>query len=211
MRQFVISANQYLCKSTSGYYHLPYTGFRNPGNPDYVNVLKNTFNSCSSKELTAAAQELHDVLRGDLPQVLAASGLRVMTVCVVPRAKAEGSYRPSQLLFRLTVRATVGLLNGLDDGTSYLLRQVNTRTTHLRNPIAGHNNDGPEPFPGITAQTCRISDGVIGRDILLVDDVYTPGVNIDEDAIQALLGARARSVTFYAVGKVQGANRGNLG
>lgn len=38
--------------------------------------------------------------------------------------------------------------------------------------------------------------------VLLVDDIYTPNVNIDEDAINALLNAGAHTVAFYAVGKV---------
>ncbi len=37
---------------------------------------------------------------------------------------------------------------------------------------------------------------------MLVDDIYTPSVNVDEDAINALLNAGACTVTFYAVGKV---------
>jgi predicted amidophosphoribosyltransferase len=48
--------------------------------------------------------------------------------------------------------------------------------------------------------TCKLSSEIKGRDILLVDDIYTPGCGIDEDAIQALYDAGARSVIFYAVG-----------
>jgi hypothetical protein len=43
------------------------------------------------------------------------------------------------------------------------------------------------PYIGITNATCNISDDVIGKDILLIDDIYTKTVNIDEDAIQSLL------------------------
>jgi predicted amidophosphoribosyltransferase len=42
---------------------------------------------------------------------------------------------------------------------------------------------------------------VRGEHIILVDDIYTPGVNIDEDAIQALYNCGAAHVTFYAVAK----------
>jgi predicted amidophosphoribosyltransferase len=41
---------------------------------------------------------------------------------------------------------------------------------------------------------------LIGKDILLIDDIYTKTVNIDEDAIQALLSKGAKSVSFYAIG-----------
>ena len=49
--------------------------------------------------------------------------------------------------------------------------------------------------------TCRISDEVIGKDILLIDDLYTKTVNIDEDVIQALLDSGAKSVFFFAIGR----------
>ena len=52
-------------------------------------------------------------------------------------------------------------------------------------------------------RTCDISADAAGKNILLIDDIYTPGVNIDEDAINALLNAGAKTLAFYAVGKVQ--------
>ena len=48
---------------------------------------------------------------------------------------------------------------------------------------------------------------VKGKDILLIDDLYTRSVNIDEDAIQALLDNGANSVTFYSVGKTVSRNQ----
>ncbi len=66
---------------------------------------------------------------------------------------------------------------------------------------SSHTNNGCSPYPGITEATCVISSNVKGQNILLVDDIYTPGVNIDEDAINALLNMGALAVTFYAVGK----------
>jgi phosphoribosylpyrophosphate synthetase len=124
-------------------------------------------------------------------------------VCVVPRAKAEIYYHANQLLFKSTVRAVISQLNGFEDGTNYLRRHTNTRTTHLRKPIPNYDNGGAEPYPGITVETCDISISVKGKNILLVDDIYTPAVNIDEDAIQALINAGACSVAFYAVAKTE--------
>jgi phosphoribosylpyrophosphate synthetase len=66
---------------------------------------------------------------------------------------------------------------------------------------SGHGGNGDLPYPGITKNTCTISENVRGKNILLIDDLYTKTVNIDEDAIQALLDKGARSVVFYAVGK----------
>ena len=42
---------------------------------------------------------------------------------------------------------------------------------------------------------------VKGKDILLVDDLYTPELGIDDDAIQALFDHGASSVIFYSIGK----------
>ena len=56
------------------------------------------------------------------------------------------------------------------------------------------------PYPGITSETCEISSHTRGKNILLIDDLYTKTVNIDEDAIQALFDNGAKNVYFYAVG-----------
>lgn len=174
----------------------------NPGNPNFLNDLKNTYNSFSVSKLRSAAKRLYDVLTGDLPQIPQLATGAEMTVCIVPRAKAEGTYHPNQLLFRRTVTRAVNGIKLLSDGTDLLQRHTNTRTTHLRRPIPNYNNDGVTPYPGITADTCKIAQGVVGKHILLVDDIYTPGVNIDEDALDTIMRVGASSVTFYAVAKV---------
>ena len=202
MNQFQVLANEYLSRSTNAFYHVPYTRMGNPGNPDYLNALKNTFNDSPEQKLQSAVQELRSVLQNDLPQILQSLGFDVITICVVPRAKAEAAYHANQQIFRSTVQAAIGQLNGFADGMSYIRRHTNTKTTHLRNPIRNYINDGNQPYPGITAETCEISPHIRGQNILLVDDIYTPHVNVDEDAINSLLNAGARTVTFYAVGKV---------
>ena len=87
------------------------------------------------------------------------------------------------------------------DGTNYIVRHTNTKTTHLRKPIEGFENDGPKPYPGISYDTCNFSNSINGKDILLIDDIYTKTVNIDEDMLQSLLDLGANSVSFYAIGK----------
>jgi hypothetical protein len=174
----------------------------NPGNPNYLNDLKNTYNSFSADKLRSAVRELQSVLVTDLPQIYQSLGLDVIVVCVVPRAKAENAYNANQQLFRATIQKTIQQIPGFIDGTSYIRRHTSTKTTHLRNPIPNYTNDGPEPYPGITEQTCEITPNVRENYILLIDDIYTPSVNIDEDAINTLLNMGARTVTFYAVGKV---------
>lgn len=203
MNQFIINSNSFLSKPTTAFFHVPYTRMGNPGNPDYLNDLKNTFNNFSEIKLRSAALELQNALQEDLPHISRSLRAKPIVVCVVPRAKAENAYRRNQQLFRATVQEVIRLDHNFIDGTSYLCRHTNTKTTHLRNPVSNYINDGPEPYPGITEQTCDISTEIAGKNILLIDDIYTPSVNIDEDAINALLNAGARTVTFYAIGKVQ--------
>ncbi|NBA75573.1 amidophosphoribosyltransferase [Emticicia sp. ODNR4P] len=157
------------------------------------------------ERLTKVQQHLTAILRQDLPQILRKVGESNLTVCVVPRSKAESYYRSDQLLFRRVISNVVDGLPNFENGTNYISRHTNTRTTHLdRN---GEGGDGNLPYPGITKDTCTISGLVNGKDILLIDDLYTKSVNIDEDAIQALLDKGADSVTFYSVGKTLARNQ----
>lgn len=203
MNEFKILANEYLNRSTRAFYHVPYVKMGSPGNPDYLNTIKNTFNSFSERKLESASQELKNVLLRGFPQVIQFLNTRKLTVCVVPRAKAENSYHANQLLFKSAVCSMIKQFESLEDGADYLCRHTSTRTTHLRRLIQSYSNDGVDPYPGITEDTCSISADVEGKHILLIDDIYTQTVNIDEDAIQSLINAGACSVAFYAVAKTQ--------
>ncbi|GIV02129.1 MAG: hypothetical protein KatS3mg015_0959 [Fimbriimonadales bacterium] len=198
MNKLVLSPNAFLKRPTPAYYSLDYVGYDNPGNPDFLNHLKNQFASCSWDLLLKAYQEACNVLRGDLPQIPRLLKLPVMTVCVVPRAKAENYYSSNQRLFRAAVQSVVADCSPvLEDGTDFIQRHTNTRTTHMKK----HDSDGEMPYPGITRDTCELSNRIAGKDILLVDDIYTATVNVDEDAIQALYDVGAKSVALYAVAR----------
>ena len=164
-----------------------------------ITTLKNQFKDKSSDVLMKAQNDLIHILKGDLPQILQKTGRESLTVCVIPRSKAETIYSPNQLLFKQAVNIAISKLDGFIDGTNYIIRQTNTRTTHLDK--SGYGGDGDLPYPGITIKTCTISDNVQGKNILLIDDLYTETVNIDEDAIQTLLDIGANSVVFYSLGK----------
>lgn len=150
--------------------------------------------------LSNAIRQLKDILRQDLPEIKKQINNKVLTICVIPRAKIEQNYRQDQLKFKGTVKEIANELSGFIDGTSFVIRRNNTQTTHLEKG-QGEGGDGSSPYPGITEMSCTISDEVKGKDILLIDDVYTKDVGIDEDAIQALFDHGATSVTFYSIGK----------
>lgn len=197
MQEFRIDPNEHLRRATRAFFSVPYRLYQHQDpNSLFLNWLKNDRLSFS-QYLQLAVSNLDSVLSRDLPQVAQALGLENVTVCVVPRAKAEGHYDARQLLFRDTVQRVVKRLDGFHDGTMYLLRHTDTRTTHL----GAGDSGGHLPYVGITKGTCHIDPGIRGKHILLVDDIYTRDVNIDEDAIQAVQDAGALSVAFYAVGK----------
>jgi len=193
MNKFTICENEYLQYKIQSYYNIDYTGYENFGNPDYLNDLKNTFDSFSKEKLNNAIKQIYNVLKTDLFLFN-----KNLTICIVPRAKAENTYSHEQLLFKKVIQHLIGELN-FQDGSNYIIRHTDTKTTHLsRSQYAGN---GSMPYLGITKDTCHISSEVRDKDILLIDDIYTNGINIDEDAIQALFDNGVESVTFYAIGK----------
>lgn len=196
---FTIQSNEFLSIEVKAYFHTNFYGYGKQNNPNYLNTLKNDKHQCwSSSKLMSATNQLKTVLLNELPQIFHIENT-FFTVCIVPRSKADNTYNLDQLLFKSTVKEVLNQLN-YTDGTDYIKRCINTKTTHLRNPIQGFNNDGLDPYPGISKETCDFSPDIKGANILLIDDIYTKTVNIDEDMIQALLDNGANSVTFYAIG-----------
>ncbi len=196
---------QYLEIEVEGYYHDAYHAGDNrlrriKGTVEnIITVLKNSFGTESQETLDTAKYALKNILKRELKEIPRLTGKNSLIVCVIPRAKKLSAYSSNQLFFKKAVSEALVGLNQLFDGTDYIKRHTNTRTTHLNR--SGNGGDGDLPYPGITSETCYISERVIGKDIILVDDLYTKTVNIDEDAIQALLDRGAESVTFYSLGK----------
>jgi phosphoribosylpyrophosphate synthetase len=198
MNSFTIIPNAYLGKKIQAYYHQDYTTYGTEGNPDFINYLKNQFDNSNIETLKTGVRELKEVLNEDLPIIKNSHGGSNLTVCVIPRAKKESFYSENQKLFKKVISSVVDKL-GFVNGTNYIIRHTNTKTTHMNR--SGHGGDGEMPYVGITKETCNISTNVQGKDILLIDDIYTSGINIDEDAIQCLLDNGAKNVIFYAIGK----------
>lgn len=202
MIPFTIEQNNYLNQNIQGFYHTDFGGVDLPNNPNYLYKFKNDpHHNWSQYRLDEAQQQLLRVLLNDLPNILEQINSSSLTVCVVPRSKADNTYNPNQLLFKATVKSAINQLSNFIDGTNFIQRHTNTKTTHLRKPMDNFDNDGSKPYPGISSDTCDFSNKINSRDILLIDDIYTKTVNIDEDMIQKLLNCGANSVVFYAIGK----------
>lgn len=198
------NAERFLANDVIAFYHEDYHGstgnWKKEGTiENLICTFKNDITRYTETVLQSAMNRLEAILQTDLPEILRESKQTTLRVCVVPRAKNEKHYQDNQRLFRKTVQCIVQNTPGLEDGTHDILRHTDTATTHLSR--RGHVSEGKFPYIGITKDTCAISDSVSGKDILLIDDLYTKTVNIDEDCIQALFDKGARSVIFYSVGK----------
>lgn len=196
--------SQCLSRNISAFYHGDYQGGARrheiAGTIEYlICTFKNDVSPYSNYRLQDVINHLTRILKTDLPEILRKSNFHSLRVCVVPRAKREDYYRDNQKLFRSTIQNVVQNIQGFEDGTHDIIRHTDTATTHLAR--SGHGGLGSQPYVGITLDTCSFSDNVINQNILLIDDLYTKTVNIDEDCIQALLDKGANNVLFYSIGK----------
>ena len=186
-RTFVVTA----------YFHDEYYRMHDPKNRIlFVNILKNDLLRVAKEAIVKSEIELADAIRDDLALITQMHGS--LTLVGVPRSKREESYPWAKMGLKRALRRAVSQNGRLDDGLDFIVRHTDTRCTHLSR--WGHGGVGEAPRPGLIADTCWLSSQIEGRDILLVDDIYTPNCGIDEDAIRALFNAGARSVVFYAIG-----------
>lgn len=227
IRTAIIEPNDYLRKETSLVYNREYIGMysHDPDHPMFINHIKNdtlTFDAQlraeAEAELERYFQTTFENIEKELFSPITGSGAlcgEKPLVCLVPRAKKLEYYYPEQLGFSRVLNRVLKKLPFFESGIDVIERTSNTETSHARKfsptftkPIL----DEPciSRRPGFTKMSCRISSKVRGRAIILVDDIYTPGVNIDEDAIQALYDNGASIVTLYAVAKTVKRSQNNI-
>ena len=203
MQKFIIESNSFLSHECVGYFNRFYIGYDMPGNPDFLNILKNQYQSVLPLELEESRDEVTKCVTEDLLSIRNKEGFKSAVVVTVPRSKANMAR--SQMGFRLAVQEGVNAIRNrgfreFEDGTMCIERHTNTRTTHLRKDIPNFVNSGDMPYPGITKETCHINSRLVrGKTVILVDDIYTRTVNVDEDCIQALYDAGAERVILYTV------------
>lgn len=206
MEKFIIEANDCLLTRTLGFYHTDYFGYGMANNPNYINDLKNIFGYESNLKLKTAMNTVRSILQEELSllhQIFQNNNLENnLVACMIPRSKTNARFGKNQLLLKEAVRQAVQETGFFVDGLDYIRRQKNTCTTHMaKSNSAKYNNDGDMPYKGITLDTCYFSPQIQGKNILLIDDVYTCTVDIVEDAIEALYDKGAKNVVFYALAK----------
>ena len=213
MEEFVILSNNYLSRRTKAYYTFDYYAREDNENTSFILDFKNTFANFNIHRLNLSKEKAKNILKQALTEIIEKNDLYKPIIVAVPRAKALDTYKPVQLYLLDTIREVAQEMKNTIDGTNYIRRIINTKTTHLSSDIGrvtrqgqifkGENaNDGSEPYVGITKDTCSIfAEKFKGRTVILIDDIYTKTVNIDEDCIQAIYEAGAREVYFYAFAK----------
>lgn len=208
--EFEIRSNRFLRRDTSGFYTMDFKARVQGGELHFLHILKNNkadyaeskLDECKNEARAHIANFLvaYDRIYGNEDNII---------VCRVPRSKTF--FAESQLYFQKAVREAISLANGginrnFIDGVDYITRIKDVATTHLADSIWAqrkfpHLVVGDKPYPGITKDSCEISDRIANQTILLIDDIYTLGVGVVEDCIQALYDKGAKRIIFYAVGR----------
>lgn len=201
MKKFIIKENKYLKENIVGFYNRDYIGYKQKGNPDFINKLKNMSKKYSELDLVEDFIAVCEIVKTDLKSLIQNSSADKFSICVVPRSKKEHSYSNSQLLFKKAISSVASQM-GFKNGTYAIKRIKDTKTTH--NWRLG-NNTGETPYVGITKDTCCFDKSkILGENIILIDDIYTDGVYVCDDCIQSLLDLGAKNVILYVVAKTRG-------
>ena len=200
MKNFIIKSNKYLNQEIDGYYNQDYVGYHKGKNPDFINRLKNMSNKYDEMDLVEDFIRVCEIASKDIFKIINDNNILDASICVMPRSKAEKNYKQAQLMFKKAI-SCVAKRSQLHDCSDAILRIKDTKTTH---DWRLKNNIGEAPYVGITRNTCSINPAIVkGRDIILVDDIYTEGVNVCEDCIQTLLDVGAKSVILYVIAKTR--------
>ena len=198
MKKFTINQNKYLDRDIKCYYNCEYIGYQKSGNPDFINHLKNMSKQHSELDLVKDFIDIYEKSIADIENIVKEE--KIDMICVVPRSKAEKKYAESQLMFKKAISCVADNLE-IENGTDVITRTKDTKTTH---DWRLENNTGDMPYKGITAKTCEIDERLTkDKNILLVDDIYTEGVNVAEDCLQTLLDFGAKSVTLYVIARTR--------
>lgn len=204
MYKFTIFKNGFLTKDIQAYYDDEMIAYGVSKVLTPMHILKNDLRNRNIFELINAQNKVKYAIKEFIKWKFKNKFDKIL-VCVVPRSKPN--FASNQLYFKMGVKEAINELNlsHIMDGVEYIKRVKETKTTHLANSnISG--NGGAKPYPGITKDTCVISNLVKGKKILLIDDIYTIGCNVDEDCIEALYDSGAREVIFYALGRTDKQN-----
>lgn len=220
LNEFLIEKNNFISRDIRGFYRLLYYGWKDPRTPKFILHFKNRFKTNSIDLLKKAKNELLSRNRfyNEIIEIIELFGypMETISVCIVPRSKVRNElgytngFDKEKSLFFYTVQGAIRYISECFkydfDGSEYIIRHTNTRTTHLNK--SGNGGDGDMPYPGIANDTCYFSPEIQGRNIVLIDDLYTKTINIIEDMAQALLDHGANDVIVFSIAYTANKNLG---
>lgn len=207
------------------YFNYEYLLLGAEGHPYFINAIKNDdalseFSYKCPRPITIEEAYLcvRECLKYSLPLIISEREFeQPPMLCYVPRSFKEEYYFENQLGFKRAIRdvANNEMLHEVIDGTDCIKRIKNMLPSHRRTTGGGRykveSGFGYPPLsptvsyrtPNFMEQSCSVSSDVSGKDIILVDDIYTTGVGIDEQAIILLLEKGVKSVILYTIGRTR--------
>lgn len=204
-----IQRNDYLSRDIEHYWRYRYVSAAyDDDNADGcvsrdIRALKNQFRTEKISVLQSSSQRIQKEISEGLNflvQELAVVNPPCVAVAV-PRSKA--TFLADQLYLIKAISDAIPQ-QLLENGAYFIKRHSDTKTTHLMNTKIGDmNKSGDAPYPGITRDTCNLQGDVCGKNVILIDDIYTHGVNVDEDCAQFLFDNGAHNVVLYTLCKTQ--------
>lgn len=184
--KFEIRENEFLRNSTIGYYSIDFLSYGQSGQLSFLHKLKNNWLKNSDDDLFKSKDEAVSKIYASLRYFIKTSEFNArqvpmqeivlkgnVLVCRIPRSKVN--MQDSQLLFQAAIREAIELVIedlekygvhhyyiGNDeyfdikfiDGINCIKRIKDVPTTHLT---------GDRAYPGITKDSCDISNEVIGK------------------------------------------------
>lgn len=199
-----------LSSSVAAYTSCTYTGYRNPNNPQFINILKNDTNdrprnlqhegkTYSNFQIALSiAYKLYSEIA--LPGIMRDKGWTEAVVCHVPRAKCFKHYTRKQLHLFDALRWAIEEVNistsyKIEDGIDYLWRRGNRPTSHAHTANSPDENwlffldrESMVIDPNLSYEDSLGIDteALQGKKVILVDDIYTYRVGIDEMTISEI-------------------------
>lgn len=206
---FRVDSNEYLSKQIDAYAHGLYIPYRSSYSGYLTRLILDLKGSptCDIDTVkTNAATIIQNDLDGIITNLKKYQNFRP-TIVAMARSKPDCFWKEYELQFRPSIAMALSnskIVKGskekwMLDGINFIKRKKETQTTHLGRSGRLRNN-GSAPYPGITKDTCVLCGDVRGKYVILIDDIYTPGVCVDEDCIQYLYDNGARDVILYVLG-----------
>jgi len=207
---FRIENNEFMDKQINAYAHGLYIPYKSSYASDLTRLILDIKGSTVC-DIDAVKEKASAIIKNDLDLIITSIDKYKKSrpiIISMTRSKPDNFWEEHALQFRVSIsmalkNSSVKIKKSNEiwaiDGVNYIKRIKETQTTHLAHSKISKNN-GPAPYRGITKDTCILNGDINNKYIILIDDIYTPNVCVDEDCIQYLYDNGARDVLLYVLG-----------